>query len=220
MRRIRCHDDISEGLAVLVASDARLEAVAARAGDVPLRLSAPGLASLVSIIVSQQVSRHSADAIMQRLVSHIVPLDAQSLRDTDDRTFRAIGLSRPKQKTLLALALAIVEEGLDLTRLADLGEADAMSRLTALHGIGPWTAEVYLLFCAGHPDVFPAHDVALQSAVGHALGIDPRPGAKELYRIAESWAPWRGVAARLFWAYYREMKGGEAAILAANEKIE
>ncbi|TIS00610.1 MAG: DNA-3-methyladenine glycosylase 2 family protein, partial [Mesorhizobium sp.] len=81
----------------------------------------------------------------------------------------------------------------------------------AVPGIGPWTAECYLLFAAGHPDVFPARDVALQTAVGHALGIDPRPPEKTLIRLAESWSPWRGVASRLFWAYYRELKGRDAA---------
>lgn len=220
MRRIRGHDDIAEGLAALAVLDPRLEAVAARAGAVPLRLSEPGLASLVSIIVSQQVSRASADAIMARLAARVVPLDAPTLAGIGDDACRAIGLSRPKQKTLAALARAILEDGLDLARLADLGEAEAMASLTALHGVGPWTAEVYLLFCAGHPDIFPAHDVALQSAVGHALGIAPRPGAKALRRIAESWAPWRGVAARLFWAYYREIRGGEAAILASAGKTQ
>ena len=77
-------------------------------------------------------------------------------------------------------------------------------------GIGPWTAEVYLLFAAGHPDIFPARDVALQTAVGHALGMEARPGEKALIAIAESWRPWRGVASRLFWAYYRTIKGRDA----------
>jgi DNA-3-methyladenine glycosylase II len=83
--------------------------------------------------------------------------------------------------------------------------------MTAVSGIGPWTAQCYLLFSAGHPDIFPARDVALQSAVGHALAISPRPGEKALIELAESWAPWRGVAARLFWAYYRETRGRDAA---------
>jgi DNA-3-methyladenine glycosylase II len=88
-----------------------------------------------------------------------------------------------------------------------------MARLTAVHGIGRWTAEVYLLFAAGHPDIFPARDVALQTAVGHAFGLAARPDEKALIAIAESWAPWRGVAARLFWAYYRALRGREAVPL-------
>ena len=104
-----------------------------------------------------------------------------------------------------------VQDGLDLSHLCDLDAETAIGKMTAVSGIGLWTAEVYLLSAAGHPDVFPARDVALQSAVGHALCIDPRPGERELMKIAESWSPWRGVASRLFWAYYREIKGREGA---------
>ncbi len=211
MRRITGPEDVAAGIAALERADPRLTAVVRQAGDIPLRLSEPGLASLVSIVVSQQVSRASADAILGRLVSLVDPLDAAGIRAGGEDALRAAGLSRPKQKTVLALADAVLDDGLDLAALVSLDGDEAMVRLTALHGIGPWTAEVYLLFCAGHPDVFPAHDVALQSAVGHAFGIAPRPGAKALYRLAESWAPWRGVAARLFWAYYREMRGRDAA---------
>lgn len=210
MRRILGDRDIEEGLDALVRVDPRLAAVRAAAGDVPLRLAAPGFASLVSIVVSQQVSRASADAILARLVALVAPMTAASVLAADPDLFRQAGLSRPKQATMLALSRA-VRDGLDLGRLGDLGAAEAIRTLTAVAGIGPWTAEVYLLACAGHPDVFPARDVALQSAVGHALGLAPRPGEKALIAIAESWAPWRSVAARLFWAYYRDMKGREAA---------
>ena len=98
-----------------------------------------------------------------------------------------------------------------IERLAALPVDEAAAKLQTIQGIGPWTAECYLLFAAGHPDVFPARDVALQSAVGHALGIAPRPPEKALVKLAESWSPWRGVASRLFWAYYRELKGRDAA---------
>lgn len=211
MRRIETLEDIAEGLDALTRLDPRLGAVIAAAGEVPLRLSEPGFPSLVSIVVSQQVSRASADAIMGRLVALVDPLDAPGILVAGEDVFRVAGLSRPKQRTLLGIARAIAEDGLDLDRLAAIEGQQAMARLTALPGIGPWTAEVYLLSCAGHPDIFPAKDVALQSAVGHALGIDPRPAAKPLYGIAESWAPWRGVAARLFWAYYRQLRGRDAA---------
>ncbi len=103
-------------------------------------------------------------------------------------------------------------DGLDLHHLCSLDAGQAIAALVAVPGIGPWTAECYLLFSAGHPDIFPARDVALQSAVGHALGIEPRPPEKTLIRLAESWSPWRGVASRLFWAYYREWKGREVAM--------
>lgn len=210
MRRIVTLDDISDGLEALLAQDRRLVAVRDQAGEVPLRLSEPGFVSLASIVVSQQVSRASADAIFGRFVRLIDPLTPQGVLAASDGVFREAGLSRPKQRTLLAVAEA-VRAGLDLNALIDLDASESMERLTGISGIGPWTAEVYLLFAAGHPDIFPAKDVALQTAVGQALGIDPRPNDKMLATIAESWSPWRGVASRLFWAYYRETRGRDAA---------
>lgn len=210
MQRISTLDDITAALDALCIADPRLEAVRAAAGEVPLRRTEPGFASLASIVVSQQVSRASADAIFGRLARLADPLEAETLLAADEALFRQAGLSRPKQRALLSMSRA-VQDGLDLAGLCDLDADEAIARMTAVPGIGRWTAEVYLLSAAGHPDVFPARDVALQSAVGHALGMDPRPGEKALIGIAESWAPWRGVASRLFWAYYREIKGREGA---------
>jgi DNA-3-methyladenine glycosylase II len=198
------------GLNALCAADPRLELVRAIAGEIPLRRTDPGFASLLSIVVAQQVSRASADAIFGRLVKLADPLTPDVLLAADDGLFREAGLSRPKQRAVLAVSAA-VQDGLDLSALCEFDAMAAIGAMTAVPGIGLWTAEVYLLSAAGHPDVFPARDVALQSAVGHALGIDPRPGEKALMRIAESWAPYRGVASRLFWAYYREIKGREGA---------
>jgi DNA-3-methyladenine glycosylase II len=214
MQRIETLDHVHLGLDALCAADARLLRVREMAGEVPLRLSEPGFRSLASIIVSQQVSRASAAAIFGRLTRLVDPLDAEGMLAADEEIFREAGLSRPKQRTLLALAAAVAHGGLDLEGLCGVDPTSSMQRLTAVHGVGAWTAEVYLLFAAGHPDIFPARDVALQTAVGHALGIDPRPGEKALIKLAESWSPWRGVAARLFWAYYRETRGRDAAPLA------
>src|SRR5690606_27390930 len=188
MQRIATLDDIGRGLDALVTLDPRLSAVRGKAGAVPLRLSEPGFASLASIIVSQQVSRASADAIFGRVTGLLDPLTPEAVLGAGEAVFRQAGLSRPKQRGLLAAAQAVAG-GLDLHRLCSLDAAEAIAALTAVPGIGPWTAECYLLFSAGHPDVFPARDVALQSAGGHALGIDPRPPEKALMRIAESWAP-------------------------------
>ncbi len=210
MQRIETLDHIAMGLDALCRLDPRLEKVRAMAGDVPLRRSQPGFRSLVSIIVAQQVSSASAEAIFGRLERLVDPLTAPALLAAGEDVFREAGLSRPKQRGLAAIAQA-VEDGLDLDRLCRLDAADALALLTAVPGIGPWTAECYLLFAAGHPDIFPARDVALQAAVGQAFGIDPRPGEKALALMAESWAPWRGVASRLFWAYYRQMRGRDAA---------
>lgn len=210
MRRIASADDISAGLDELCRIDPRLVAVRERAGEVPLRRSPPGFHSLASIIVSQQVSTASARAIFGRFEKLVDPLAAEGVLAAEDSVFRAAGLSRPKVKALRAVAAAVAG-GLDLGHLAALDAGDAIARLTGIAGIGPWTAEVYLLFAAGHPDIFPARDVALQTAVGHAFGIEPRPADKALHAIAESWSPWRGIASRLFWAYYRSIRGRDAA---------
>jgi DNA-3-methyladenine glycosylase II len=217
MKRISSLDDIGTGLDALCAADPRLVAVRTVSGEVPLRLSEPGFASLASIIVSQQVSRASADAIFGRFVKLVDPLTPDAVLAAGEEIFREAGFSRPKQRGLVAAAGAVAD-GLDLIHLCDLDAEDAIRRLTAVPGIGPWTAEVYLLFAAGHPDIFPARDVALQSAVAHALRLESRPDEKALARIAESWSPWRGIASRLFWAYYRETRGRDAAPIAPRPK--
>ena len=204
-------EDIERGLFYLRRADPRLADIIAQSGEVPLRRSEPGFASLASIVVSQQVSKQSADAIWQRLITLIDPLDPAAYLAGGEDAWRAAGLSRPKQRTLIAVSEAVLENRLDLDRMCRIDGEAALAQMTAIRGIGPWTAEVYLLFAAGHPDIFPAGDVALQSAVADAFGLDARPRDRELRRLAESWAPWRGVAARLFWAFYAARRGRNVA---------
>ncbi|MBK8456666.1 MAG: DNA-3-methyladenine glycosylase 2 family protein [Phyllobacteriaceae bacterium] len=218
LRRIDHDDDIRDGLAELARRDKRLKTVIAATGAVPLRRSPPGFASLVSIVVAQQVSKAAADTIHARLIGLVDPLTPENVLAGGEDPMRAAGLSRPKQKTLLAVAQAVADGVLDLDAVLAHDAADAIAHMTAVHGIGAWTAEIYLLFCAGHPDIFPARDVALQAAVAGAFDLAARPGEKELIRIAESWSPWRGVAARLFWAYYAIGKGREAGTGAQNRE--
>lgn len=213
MQRIETLDDIEAGLDGLVLLDTRLAPIRARANAVQLRRSQPGFESLASIIVAQQVSTASASAIWGRLKQVIDPLTPENYVAGGEEAWRLAGLSRAKQKTLLAVSEALANDAIDLHGLCDLPAEEAISALTALKGIGPWTAEVYLLFAAGHPDVFPAGDVALQAAVRHAFAYDIRPDAAALRALAESWSPWRGVAARLFWAYYAAIKGRDAVPL-------
>ena len=194
--------DITAGLAALRRADKRLEAVIERAGPVPLRRREGGLSGLVAIIVGQQVSRASADAIHVRLAAEIEIGSAPAILAASDAAFRRAGLSRPKQQTVLAVAQALEDGSLDFGRIGAAPAEAAIAELVAVRGIGPWTAECYLLFCSGHPDVFPAGDLALQVAVGHAFDHPSRPGARELAALAASWSPHRAVAARLFWTYY------------------
>ncbi|MDN2566491.1 DNA-3-methyladenine glycosylase 2 family protein [Aquibium sp. A9E412] len=212
MQRIDSEQDLAAGLDALVAADARLAAMRATAGPVALRRVAPGFASLVSVIVAQQVSRASAAAILGRLSAACAPLAPETVRAAGPDGLGRAGLSRGKQRAVLALAAAVADGTLDLDGLTAREAGAAIAALTALPGVGPWTAEVYLLTAAGHPDIFPAGDVALRAAAAHGLALGRRPTARELAAIAESWAPWRSAAARLLWAHYRTIAGREALL--------
>lgn len=194
--------DIADGLDALRMLDSRLVPVIDHAGPVPLRRQPPGFEGLAQIIVSQMVSKASAAALWGRLLDQTGGCDVRAVAALNDGKCREIGLSRSKEKTLKLAADAVLSGELDPHALCRMPAPDAMAAMTAIKGIGPWTAEVYLLFCAGHGDIFPVGDVALQSAAGHALGHEQRPDQKALRAIALQWQPWRGVAARLLWAYY------------------
>ena len=183
-------------------------------GPTPLRRREPGFAGLAAIIVSQQLSVASASAIFGRLEARLAPLEAVRVAAATEEELRGCGLSTPKIRALRALAEAVVRNGLDLPGLAALDAEEAHEKLVAVKGVGPWTADIFLLFCLGHPDAFPAGDLALQEAAKLALRLRVRPDAARLERIAERWRPWRGVAARMLWAYYRGVKKRSGVVLA------
>jgi len=191
-----------------------IERLVAIGGRPPLRRRDPGFAGLAAIIVSQQLSVASASAILGRLEALVAPLEAAQLAKATEESLRACGLSTAKIRTLRALAAAVVEGGLDLASMAALDAEDAHKALITVKGVGPWTADIFLLFCLGHPDAFPAGDLALQEAAKLALNLKRRPDAARLERIAERWRPWRGVAARMLWAYYRGVKARSGMALA------
>ena len=195
-----------------------IERLIAIGGAPPLRRREAGFTGLAAIIVSQQVSTASATAIFGRLRARIVPLEAAELAKATEEDLRACGLSSAKIRALRALAEAIAEGGLDLEALGDLDAEDAHKALVTVKGIGPWTADIFLLFCLGHPDAFPAGDLALQEAAKLALNLKRRPDAARLERIAERWRPLRGVAARMLWAYYRGVKARSGMALADGSR--
>jgi len=199
---IRSDDDVREGLESLLRLDPRLSTIAVEAGPLPLRLREPGFEGLAHIIVSQMVSRASAEAIWKRMQPAEGLLTADNYVLLHPDAWREFGLSRAKAETLARIAEAVASGRLDLLALSALPPEVALAELTALKGVGPWTAEVYLMFCGGHADVFPSGDVALQNAVAAAFGLGVRPPPRELASLARAWSPWRSVAARLFWAYY------------------
>src|SRR5947209_11356560 len=204
---------LAAGVAALLEQDAEtMKHMLEIGGPTPLRRREPGFEGIAAIVVSQQVSTASANAIFGRLRSMVAPLTAPNLRDASDDTLRAAGPSAPKIRTLRAPADAIVTNALDVDALASMNAEDAHEKLVAVKGIGPWTADIFLLFCLGHPDAWPAGDLALQEAARLALNLKKRPDTTRLEKIGERWRPWRGVAARMLWAYYRARKEGRSGM--------
>jgi DNA-3-methyladenine glycosylase II len=195
-----------------------IERLIAIGGQPPLRRREAGFVGLAAIIMAQQVSTASATAIFGRLQARVVPLEAAEIAKATDEDLRACGLSNAKIRTLRAVAQAIVEDGLDLKGLGSLDAEDAHKALVRVKGIGPWTADIFLLFCLGHPDAFPAGDLALQEAAKLALNLKRSPDDARLERIAERWRPLRGVAARMLWAYYRGIKARSGMALADGSR--
>lgn len=204
IRLIRTEADLAEGAAHL----ARICPVWAEAlpliDPLPLRRREAGFAAMADAIIGQQISVAAAASIRGRLEAAGLFSEAAIRAATPD-DLRAAGLSRPKARYLAAIA----EAGLDWDGLAALPDDEAISRLTALPGVGVWTAEIYLKFALGRADVFAAGDLALQEGARLLYRLPERPGPAALRVLAEPWQPWRAVAARGLWAYYRLAKGRE-----------
>lgn len=214
---IHTEADLDAGIAALAAADARFGHVLSMIERPPLRRRTDGFAGLVSIVVSQQLSVASAAAILGRLTAAIDPLEPAAVSRARADKLKRTGLSAPKIRTLKAIAKAVASGELDLPSLADMSADDAHAALTAVHGIGPWTADIYLLACLGHSDAWPAGDLALQEAAKLMLDRKTRPTTKEMGPLADAWRPWRAVAARLLWSYYRARKQREGLLVVATK---
>jgi DNA-3-methyladenine glycosylase II len=204
--RLHTEADLDAALAQLIEADPRLRDVLTAAGRPNLRRREAGFAGLCAIVCGQQLSTASAGAIRARLFAAFDPFHHDTVRRARAGKLKRLGLSAPKIKSIREIGKAVAKGKIDLTLVGNM-EADlAHAALTALHGVGPWTADIYLLFCLGHADAFPAGDLAVQEAARIALRLRKRPDAKRLAKIAEAWRPWRGVAAHLLWAYYHAVK--------------
>jgi DNA-3-methyladenine glycosylase II len=210
---IHTEADLDRAIEGLAAADPRWRDALAVAGRPPLRRRPDGFAGLASIVVSQQLSTASAKAIWGRLEAALDPLNPETVRRARTAKLARAGLSGPKIRTLKAIASAIDRGGLDLEALNGLPADEAHQRLTAVHGIGPWTADIYLLFCLGHADAWPAGDLALQEAARLLLRLPARPSSRDMGPLAESWRPWRGAAACMLWTYYRVAKQRDGAAI-------
>lgn len=211
LRLIETEADLKDGIRALRRKCALARLMHDAAGVPPLRRRPAGFEGLARIVVGQQLSVASAAAIWQRTAALVAPFEASRLIVMPDEPLRAAGLSAGKVRTLRAIAAAI-EAGLELEKMAGLTDDEVHAALTAVSGIGPWTADIFIMFCLGRADGFAAGDLALQVALQMAAGLEERPTAKELAAFAERWRPWRGVAAHLLWAYYKVRKDSGSAI--------
>jgi DNA-3-methyladenine glycosylase II len=208
--------DLEAALAQLILHDPRLRPVAEKAGAFALRRREGGFPGLCAIVCGQQLSTAAAATIRNRLFAAFDPFHHDTVRRARIDKLKRIGLSAPKIKSIREIGKAVAKGRIDLNRVGNMDADVAHAALTALHGVGPWTADIYLLFCLGHTDAFPAGDLAVQEAARIAFGLRKRPDPKALTKLAEAWRPWRGVAAHLLWAYYHVVKRREGISLQAN----
>lgn len=203
-RIIHSQDCVAEGAAWLCRTDPALARAYQMTGPLPLRLRPDGFAQLLNAIVSQQVSVASANAIWARLDSAGMTAETALQTATED-DLRVLGLSRQKARYAKALA----EAGIDYEALRDTPTDQVIATLTQVTGIGVWTAEIYAMFSLGRADVFASGDLALQEAARILYDLPQRPRDRALRQMADRWSPWRSVAARMLWAYYRLEKQRE-----------
>lgn len=176
-------------------------------GPPPLWVRAPGYATLVKLILEQQVSLASAAAVYRRLRASVGEVTARSVLRAGPDVLRGVGFTRQKAGYAVDLAESILSRRVPLARLARMPEADARAVLLSIRGIGPWTADVYRLVALRHADVWPHGDVALADAAHAVLGLSSRPTQDALTMMAAAWTPWRSVAARLLWHHYLSVRG-------------
>ncbi|WP_028093131.1 DNA-3-methyladenine glycosylase family protein [Pseudodonghicola xiamenensis] len=203
-RIIETPDCVAEGARWLAAQEPRFATALEQTGPLPLRRRPDGFAELLSAIVSQQVSVASANAIWGRMQDARLTGPRKILWASDD-DLRAAGLSRQK----IRYARALAEARIDYAALCSTPTDQVIARLTEVPGIGVWTAEIYAMFSLGRADVFAPGDLALQEAARILFDLPERPRERALRQMSEDWAPWRSVAARLLWAYYRVAKDRE-----------
>jgi DNA-3-methyladenine glycosylase II len=195
----------------LAAVDPDLRGIVERFGPPPMWDRPGGFATLVHIVLEQQVSLASAQAAFDRLCAALDEVTPERFLDLDDAQLLAIGFSRQKTRYVRSLAREVASGALDLDGLAELPDDDVHRALVTLTGIGPWTASIYLLMVLHRPDVWPATDIALATAVGEVKGLARRPDVEQMQTLAARWRPWRSVAARLFWHDYLSRRGRNAA---------
>ncbi len=199
--------EVAKAVAELLAVEPRFARVIDLHGHPPLRRMPGGLEGLLRIVTDQLISLQAGAAIWRRIERDLAPFDPATIARKREASLMKLGLSGAKARCFKSVAGIVAKGRLDFDELASLPDDDVLKALTALKGIGPWTADIYLLSAMGRADAWPAGDLALQAAAQHLFGLPERPGARPLAEIAEPWRPWRSVAARLLWSHYRGLKG-------------
>ncbi len=196
-------ESLRPALEALAERDRDIAEAYARCGLPPVRSTPDGFAGLLHAIVCQQVSAAAGRAILGRLEAAVRPMTPKALLKLDDGALRGVGLSRPKVRYCRGLAEDLACGRLDLAAIRELDDAEAIERITQVRGLGRWSAECYLLFALKRADIWPADDLAVQTAMQRLKGLEARPTTKEMDRLAEPWRPSRSAAARFLWHYYR-----------------
>jgi len=186
----------------LAQRDPHFDLILKQHGPPPLWARRPGFASLIRIILEQQVSLASAASMYRRLTSHIIPFNPQRFVDLGEAYLRSLGVTRQKSAYCVHLSRSIIDGQLNLRRIRALNDVEAREELMRINGIGTWSADVYLLMALRRPDIWPSGDVALITAVTRLKDLKARPNAEQLLKLAEAWRPFRAVAARMLWQYY------------------
>ena len=206
IRFIESDADLYEGTVHLSSVCPVMAQLATKVKLPPLRRMKGGFSGLVQIVLSQQLSVAAANTIEKRLTDRLKKLTPDAVLRARSTTFRACGVSSPKIRTLKALAKAVKSGVLDFKKVDKSLPDHARDTLMQISGIGPWTSDIYIMFALGHADGFAPGDLALQEAARLAYGWKKRPDSERLEKYARQWAPWRGVAARLLWHYYAQIR--------------
>ena len=206
MHKRLTRDTLLEGANELARKDQGLARIVSQYGLPPLRLRSQGFPTLIHIILEQQVSLASAKAAYKRLKKRLTTITPSKFLKLSDDDLKQIGFSRQKTHYTRELASALKIGSLDLSGLNKLTDQNARQDLMQIKGIGPWTADIYLIVALGRPDIWPNGDLALAAAIEQLYGLSKRPSSKQMHRMSQKWRPWRAVAARLLWHLYLNKK--------------
>jgi DNA-3-methyladenine glycosylase II len=204
---IATEHDVARGVAFLVGREPRFADIVEKHGLPPVRRVENCLASLLGIVTEQLISLQAAAAIWKRIEARLHPFEPATILGLSHDELKQLGLSGAKARCFQMVSAAVQGGQLNFAALEAMSDDQALATLLALPGIGPWTADIYVLAALGRADVCAGGDLALQIAAQDLFALNERPSAKTFLTLAEAWRPWRSVAARLLWSHYRGLKG-------------